>query len=167
MIPSQKHRIADQSDHSYDLVGPAILPDRAGHAHRYAHQHADQGRDGGQLERGREDPRDVLQHRPVGDQRLTEVTGDHLLDVDPELGRQRPIQPELAARGLVDILGCLIADHRQHRIDRHDPSDEEGDREQAQQRQRDLQQERRRLAQHGRTEASSLGRAPVDRRQPR
>ena len=32
---------------------------------------------------------------------------------------------------LVDLLGGAVADHRQHRVDRHDAADEEGDGEQA------------------------------------
>ena len=95
-------------------------------------KHADDGGDGGELEGGREDADDVLDHRARGQHALAEVALQHMLDVDQELLPQRQVETEGDARLLVDHVRGAVADDGEHRIDRHHAADQEGDQEEAQ-----------------------------------
>ena len=60
-----------------------------------------------------------------------------LAGVAHELLRQRPVQPHLPPGPLDHVLRRAVADHGQHRVDRHHAADQEGDQHQAEQRDRD------------------------------
>ena len=74
---------------------------------------------------------EVLGDRAAGGDRHAEVAGQHVAHVGEELHDERPVEPHLDPRRLVDLRGGAVAHHRQHRVDRHHAADEEGDGEEA------------------------------------
>jgi hypothetical protein len=100
---------------------------------RHAGEHADQDREGRELQGRGKDARDVLRDRPSARARLAEIALRHALDVAAELHPDRPVETELLARLEVGLLRGLVADRRDDRIDRHHAADHEGDEEEARQ----------------------------------
>lgn len=54
-----------------------------------------------------------------------------MTEVDGELLEKRLVQAERFARAFDHVVGRLLADEREHGVDRDHPADEEGHREQA------------------------------------
>jgi hypothetical protein len=59
-----------------------------------------------------------------------EIARQRLAQVDAELLVQRLVQPSSSRTRCDHVFGRTVAHNRQHRIDRHDAADEEGDGEQ-------------------------------------
>ena len=105
-------------------------------AHRHAEQHADDDAERRHFERRRKDPLQVVGDRLAGRDRDAEIALQHVADIVDELDQQRLVEAHLDARRFVDGRRRAVADDRQHRIDRHDAADEEGDGEQPEEGQR-------------------------------
>ena len=73
-----------------------------------------------------------------------------LLEIVQELAPERQVEAQGEARLLVDLGRGAVADHGQHRVDRHHPADQEGDQEQAQ----EGHGQRERDARHGLSSAA-------------
>ncbi len=125
--PERRHRVAEEADDADGLVDPGPLPVGGDQPHRHAEEDADEDAERRHLQRGREDAGEVVGHRAAGGDRHAEVAGQDVADVGGELHDQRPVEAHGDARVLVDLLGGAVADHREHRVDRHDAPDEEGD----------------------------------------
>ena len=101
---------------------------------------ADDQRQGGQFQRGGEDAEQIVQHWVSGHDRGAEFAVHHFDQIVPVLLQQRLIQPELEPHPFVGFVAGFVADNGQHRIDRDDPTDHEGDAGQAQKGQPDRNQ---------------------------
>ncbi|MCY1411482.1 hypothetical protein D9M71_268700 [compost metagenome] len=103
------------------------------HAQWQTDQHAKQNGQRCQLDGGREHPLDVIEYRVAGEQCIAEITVQQVVQVQPELGPDRFVQ---AHRPVYLVVGGAVgirANYRQHRVQRHDPADEERQRQQAKQ----------------------------------
>ncbi len=118
------------------MVGPAVLAEGCVDPERHARRHADDDAERRKLDRGREDPADLLDHRPVGNGRGAEVALQDAADVAQELHRERLVEPKLLTRRGVGLGRGLVADDRHDGIDRHDAADDEGDEQKPRERQR-------------------------------
>ena len=131
--PEDRHRIADQADEADRLVRPAPLVDRGGDAGRDCRRGrrsawrswrapASPGR------RGR-CPRSP--GRAVSSD-LPKFAGEHVADIDRELRRAAACRGRAPARA-ASSCACrgALAEDGEHRIDRDDAADQEGDEEQA------------------------------------
>ncbi len=129
--PEDRHGVADEAEDAHGVIDDLPPLDRRQHAHGNAQNHADQGGQGGELQRGREEVHQVVEHRPRGLDRGAEVAGQDVGQITQVLNVDRLVEPQLQVDGIVDILRRPVADNGQHRIDRHDPTDQEGDGRQA------------------------------------
>ncbi len=124
--PEDRDRIAEQTDDADHLILPPSLIGGGDDAERHAERNAEDRRQGGELERRREEAHDISEHRVRGQHRSAEIAVQHLGGIEVELLIERQIEAELDARALIDIGGGAIADDGEHRIDRHDTADQEG-----------------------------------------
>jgi len=92
--PEYRGRVAHQTDDAGDMVDPGAPAHGRQHAQRNAQAGADQQRGRGQLDRGREDAGEVVQHRIASDVRLAEVESDDVDEIAAELLPDRPVEPE-------------------------------------------------------------------------
>ena len=135
--PEDRHRMPQQRDDAHHVIGRPVLAHRRQHAERDAEARPEQDGEGGELDRRRHDVHDVLDHRASRAQRRAEVALGDVAEVVGELHVDRAIHPELAIDLLVGRLVGLLADDRPDRIDRHQPPDGEGERQEPQQRDED------------------------------
>ena len=136
--PEHRHRIAEQPDNAQHMVGPSIVARRRDDARRHAEHQAEKRRERRELDgRGEETARcpSVTGLRVRAERPKSPCS--HHPAIARELDPDRPVQSHLGARAGIDRARGAVADHRQHRIDRHHSRDEEGDQQQSQERQAD------------------------------
>jgi hypothetical protein len=115
------------------MIGRPVLAHCRQNAERNADSGAEQDREGGELDRRRHHPRDVVRHRPPGPQRIAEVSGGDVAEIARELHVDRLVHAELFVDLLVGRLVGFLANDGPDRIDGHQPADGEGQDEQADQ----------------------------------
>ena len=125
--PEHRHRIAEQRAEADHLVLPAPAMGGGDHAERHAEHHADEQRQEGQLDGGGKDAGHVLEHRVRGDQRDAEIAMQHFLQIAPVLHRDRQVDADLDPHPVIGRARGLVAHDGEHRVDRDDAADEEGD----------------------------------------
>ena len=108
--------------------------DRRQHAQRHAQPDADQDREARQLQRRREGVRQVVRDPVPREQRVAEVPGQHVAQVQRELHRDGTVEAKLVMHHVVGRLVRLLADDGQHRVGRQHPAHDERQRQQPEQR---------------------------------
>ncbi len=123
------------------MVDELAALDGSGDPERNAEERAQQRAERCQFQRGGKIAGDVLDDRPRGQHRIAEIGTEHVADIDGELPPERQVEAHFLADAGIDMGGGAVADHGQHRVHRHDAADEEGHRQQPEDRDRQHQQE--------------------------
>ncbi|MNY13254.1 hypothetical protein D3C86_1463830 [compost metagenome] len=131
--PENRRGVTEQGDHPCHMVAQAALVAGGDHTQRQADEDAEQDRQGGQFDGRREHPLDVFKHRVAGQQRVAEITVQQVVEVQAELGPDRFVQAHGPVHLVVGGAVGVRADHGQHRVQRHHPTNEESQRQQTQQ----------------------------------
>ena len=128
--PENRHRVAEETDDTHQMIGPAPLLRSRDHARRNADQHADQRGDRRQFEGSRKILVEIVDDALRGEHRLAQIAADDAAKVDQILLGDRTVEAHGKAGLLVDFVGGVIAHHGDHRVDRDEATDREGHRSQ-------------------------------------
>ncbi|MNP10704.1 hypothetical protein D3C76_1028620 [compost metagenome] len=131
--PEDRCGVTEQGDHPCHMVAKAALVTGRDHAQWQADDDAEEDCQGGQLDGRREHPLDVVQHRVAGQQGVAEITVEQVVEVQPELHPDRLVQAHRPVHLVVGGAVGVRPDHGQHRVQRHHPTNEEGQRQQTEQ----------------------------------
>ena len=124
--PEDRHRVTGERAHHHAVVEHRIAAYRGEHAGRDADHQREHDRAQRELDGGREQGQELVQHGRLRDHRLAQVAVQQAADVDAVLHQHRLVQPVLVHQRCVACrVDAALAGQCLDRVARHQPDQEE------------------------------------------